>query len=212
MPSQGINEVQSTHATYPNANTAALFQLPEPQAHTASLLINFVALSQNKTSLDTDRIVQHQEVAKQTLPHIMFATEDFAATAVVTQPTQPKTFFSLPGELRNHIYDILHQHTESTRLYSLRFRYPALLGHARLISLVILTVGAILGTVIVGAARQYDPDYIKDAQVQVLVLESGFQRLQKCLAVSNKLFRRHSQVLVGDAGEVATESNMGDLD
>jgi hypothetical protein len=87
-----------------------------------------------KTSLDTNRIVQHQKVAKQTLPHIMSSIQDSAATAIATQPAQPKTFFSLPGELRNNIYDILHQHTESTRLYSLRFRYPALLAHARLIS------------------------------------------------------------------------------
>jgi hypothetical protein len=64
----------------------------------------------------------------------MSATQDPAATAVTMQPTQPKNFFSLPGELRNHIYDILHQHTESTRLYSLTFRYPVLLTHLRLVS------------------------------------------------------------------------------
>lgn len=64
----------------------------------------------------------------------MSATQDSAATAVANQPTQPKNFFSLPGELRDNIYDILHQHTERTRLYSLWFRYPVLLAHLRLVS------------------------------------------------------------------------------
>ena len=57
-----------------------------------------------------------------------------AATTIATNPAQPKNFFSLPGELRNQIYDILHQHTERRRLYSLTFRYPVLLTHVRLIS------------------------------------------------------------------------------
>lgn len=64
----------------------------------------------------------------------MSTIQDSAATAIATQPAQPKNFFSLPGELRNHVYDILHQHTGRTRLYSLSFRYPVLLTHARLIS------------------------------------------------------------------------------
>jgi hypothetical protein len=64
----------------------------------------------------------------------MSATQDSAATAVAIPPAQPKNFFSLPGELRNNIYDILHQHTGRTRLYSLSFRYPVLLTHLRLVS------------------------------------------------------------------------------
>jgi len=66
----------------------------------------------------------------------MSATHDsFApAVAVANQAAVPNHFFSLPGELRDQIYDILHQHEESTRFHSLTFRYPAPLSHLRLIN------------------------------------------------------------------------------
>lgn len=64
----------------------------------------------------------------------MSATQDSVATAPVVQAAVPSHFFSLPGELRDQIYDILHQHEESTRFHSLTFRYPAPLSHLRLIN------------------------------------------------------------------------------
>lgn len=60
--------------------------------------------------------------------------QDSAATVAAVQAAQPNRFFSLPGELRNHIYDILHQHEKSTRFHSLTFRYPVPLSHLRLIN------------------------------------------------------------------------------
>ena len=64
----------------------------------------------------------------------MPATRDFLAPTVANQVVMPKHFFSLPGELRDQIYDILHQHEQSTRFHSLTFRYPAPLSHLRLIN------------------------------------------------------------------------------
>ena len=66
--------------------------------------------------------------------YMMSATQDSVTTAPTIQAAQPKHFSSLPGELRNQIYDILHQHEESTRFHSLTFRYPAPLSHLRLIN------------------------------------------------------------------------------
>jgi hypothetical protein len=64
----------------------------------------------------------------------MSAIQDSIEIAVTAQAAQPTHFFSLSGELRNQIYDILHQHEESTRFHSLTFRYTVKLSHLRLIS------------------------------------------------------------------------------
>jgi hypothetical protein len=78
--------------------------------------------------------LRQQKVAENTLLRIMSASQDSIATTIAAQAAQPKDFFSLPGELRNQIYDILHQHEESTRFHSLTFRYTVKLSHLRLIS------------------------------------------------------------------------------
>jgi len=64
----------------------------------------------------------------------MSAIQDSVETAVTAQAAQPTQFFLLPGELRDQIYDILHQHEESTRFHSLTFRYPKPLSHLRLVN------------------------------------------------------------------------------
>ena len=65
---------------------------------------------------------------------IMSTTQDSLATTAAVPLSQPNNFFSLPRELRDEIYDILHRHEEATHSGNLTFRYPAPLSHLHLVS------------------------------------------------------------------------------
>lgn len=64
----------------------------------------------------------------------MPATEGTGTTAAADPTQQTKGFFSLPRELRDAVYDLLHQHEVDAELGQLKLRFQHSLAHLRHIS------------------------------------------------------------------------------
>jgi hypothetical protein len=64
----------------------------------------------------------------------MSATEATGATGAINATTKPRCFFSLPRELRDHIYDILHRYEAEAELAQLAFRFRRPPVHLQLIN------------------------------------------------------------------------------
>lgn len=69
-----------------------------------------------------------------TLQCIMSATESTGVAVAANTTPKPKGFFSLPRELRDEIYDILHQHKVEAELAQLVFKFRCPSVNARLIN------------------------------------------------------------------------------
>jgi hypothetical protein len=73
------------------------------------------------------------DLAHAILPQAAAAAGDtWSSSPTAAQKTEPGTFFSLPRELRDEIYDILHQHEQQEESGAMTFRFP--LSHVRSIS------------------------------------------------------------------------------
>lgn len=69
-----------------------------------------------------------------TLQCIMSATESTGVAVAANTTPKPKGFFSLPRELRDEIYDILHQHKVEAELAQLVFKFRCPSVNVRLIN------------------------------------------------------------------------------